>query len=209
MGELVFHIVIIAVGAVSAVRGFNRGILRQIPSVLGLAFGIVAARLLSPDAEALLRGWLPGLGDSVTQCFVYPVLADTLLLGLGYGLVWSITHPLVRILQTLSPGIGGNIVGSAFALFCGLTWTSALLNVILALTMSGTLLKYSSQDDGNVVELVMLISPALTGCEDCQELSHRLQLEKAKTISLNHADGGNVITMWDTRRHSPVSVKCV
>ena len=46
-------------------------------------------------------------------------------------------------------------------------------------------MKYASSDDGNVVEVVMMLAPGLLGCRSYEDLYHLLQLREAKKISCN------------------------
>lgn len=62
---------------------------------------------------------------------------------------------------------------------------SMAYNLILGFDSGSVLLKSMKSDDGNIVEEVMLLAPAVLGCEGPDELAHRIQLEEAKKISIN------------------------
>ena len=46
-------------------------------------------------------------------------------------------------------------------------------------------MKYCNDGDGNVVELVMSVAPALFGTESPDELEHYHRLQKAKQMGLD------------------------
>lgn len=195
MSEIIYHIIIIATGVFSIVKGFRSGLLYQIPNLIGLAFGAVTARILSPDAEPLVREHLHFFDDPVTSDFIYCMLTTCLLYIAGYLVFRSITLILRGMFVRLQGGIVNDILGSAFAFFNNLMLLSVVFNLLLCFNMHSTLLKYSCQDDGNVVEVVMLLAPALTGALSCQDLGHYIQLHEAKKISVNNLPPGNVINI--------------
>lgn len=195
MGDYIFHIIIIAAGVVSLVRGFSRGLTLQVPDLLGIAFGIVLARVAGESLEPTFAEHLPMPDNPVVEPFILATTTRTACLVAGYLLTRTLTLPLRSILRELDRGILDNLFGALFALFNAMIWCSTGLNLLLCLNTHGTLMRHATQDDGNVVELVALLAPSLEGCSDCQDLGHILQLEDAKKISLNIPAPSDVINI--------------
>lgn len=195
MSEIIFHIIVITAGVFSIVKGFRSGLLRQTPDLLGMAFGAGAARIFCDDAEPKIREWITFFDNPVTEGFIYCMLTCCALYAAGFLVFRTLTLVLRKILSALDAGIADNIFGACFSLLNNMMWLSVVLNILLCLNTRSTLMKYASQDDGNVVELVMLLAPALTGAFSCHDLAHVIQLDEAKKISLNNLPPDNVITI--------------
>lgn len=76
-----------------------------------------------------------------------------------------------------------NLGGSLFAILRNMLFLSIALNLLVALDAHSVLLRSARSDDGNTVLETMLLSPALLGGENVEELAHKIQLEEAKKIS--------------------------
>lgn len=76
-----------------------------------------------------------------------------------------------------------NLGGAVYSLFKYMMFLSMAYNFIVVLNPGTVLLKSAKSDDGNAIEEVMLLSPALLGGQDVMDLSHLIQLEDAKKIS--------------------------
>lgn len=180
---MIYHLIVLVVAALSAIWGFRRGLARQTPSVIGVAFGIVCARLLAPGLEHVLYGAFPSVHGHVEQTFVYDTISTALVFTAIYFIFRTVTSFLGNVMHREDRTILDNIAGAVFGTFKYLLAVSLIFNMLVALNRDSVLLKYVKSDDGNAVEEVMLLSPAMLGGEDVVELSHRIQLEEAKKIS--------------------------
>lgn len=81
-----------------------------------------------------------------------------------------------------------NIGGALFSLFESFILLGIIFNCTAASRPDSALARSGSHDDGNVVELVMLLSPALLGGPDAEDYALTLQLRDAKKISCTTAD---------------------
>lgn len=183
MQDVIYHIIVFAVSALAAVWGFRRGLARQTPAVIGVAFGIVSARLLAPGLLDVLHGAFPMVHGHVEERYAYDTLSTGIVFGLIYVLFSTITSFLGKVMASDDRTIVDNIAGAVFALFKYLLFLSIAYNLMVAVNPRSALLRSVRSDDGNAVEEVMLLSPALLGGQDVEELSHRIQLEEAKKIS--------------------------
>ena len=88
-------------------------------------------------------------------------------------------------MQLIHTGAVNSIIGAAF---CACKWTvilSVVFNLWLAFKPDCGLLKYCDAGDGNVVELVMQVAPALFGTESPDDLEHYRRLEQGKQLGLD------------------------
>ncbi|MDE7346331.1 MAG: CvpA family protein [Muribaculaceae bacterium] len=183
MGEAIYHILVIAVGLVGIFRGFHAGMMRQVSSLLGFVFGIVAARALGPDFTAWLLGWFPHVYHPVAKTFFVSIL--------GYGIIWGLcllvfsmlTGILNFILGMIPVGIVNSIVGAAFCLLKYLMFLSILFDLALCRPFDSPLMHCARHDDGNLVDGVIRLAPELLGTMSADEYVHRVQLWEARTIS--------------------------
>jgi len=180
---MIYHLIVLTVAAVAAFRGFRLGLGRQTPSLIGVAFGIVCARLLSGGMAEILYGAMPSARGCVEETFVYDTLANALVFVCIYAVFRTVTCFLSKVMHSKDSSILDNIGGALFGMFKYLLFLSIIFNVAVAINCKSELMKYMKSDDGNAVEEVMLLSPALLGGEDVEELAHKLQLEEAKKIS--------------------------
>lgn len=181
--SVIYHLIVLIVAAGSAIWGFRKGFTSQIPSLIGLAMGIVSARLLAPGLEGVLYGAFPSVHGKVEQIFVYNTISSALVFTAVYFIFKTLTFFLSRVFRSKDPSILNNIGGAIVGMFKYLLGVSIVFNLMVAMNRDSQLLRYVKSDDGNAVEEVMLLSPALLGGEDVMELSHKLQLEEAKKIS--------------------------
>lgn len=178
-----FTIIVFIVAVAAAVRGFKLGLARQTPALIGIAFGSICARLLGPAIVPALAEAIPGLAGQVEEQYVLDVLSGSIIFCAVYFVFRVITAFLGRVLSNPDRTILDNIGGALLTVFAWLLWLSIGFNVLLALRPHGELLAAMQSDDGNAVEEVMLLSPALFGGEDAEDLAHRIQLHEAKRIS--------------------------
>lgn len=180
---MIYQLIVLIVAAAALIIGFRKGLARQTPAVIGVAFGIISGRLLAPGLNDVLYGAFPSVHGKVEQTFVYDTIASTLVFT-GICLVFRVvTSFLGDVMKRDDRTILDNIAGAVYALFEYMLITSIVLNMGVALNRNSSLLRHVKSDDGNAIEEVMLLAPALLGGEDVVDLSHRIQLEEAKKIS--------------------------
>jgi uncharacterized membrane protein required for colicin V production len=180
---MLYHLIVLLAAAGGAVWGFRRGLARQTPSVIGMAFGIICTRILAPGLYGVLYGAFPSVHGEVCERFVYDTLSTTLVFCSVYMIFATVTGFLGKVLHRDDRTILDNLGGSLYGLFRCLLLVSIAYNFLLALNPGSILLKSARSDDGNAVGEVMLLAPSLLGGEDVEELFHRVQLEEAKKIS--------------------------
>lgn len=183
MGEAIYHILVIAVALVAIMRGFRRGLTRQVSGVLGFVFGIVAARSLAPDFMIWLEGWMPRFYHPVAKTFFFSTLS--------YGLIWCafmlafsmLTGILNIVLGYIPVGIMNSIGGAVFTLLKYLMFLSLLFDLALCRPFDSPLMHCARHDDGNLVDGVIRLAPALLGSMSAEEYVLKVQLWEARSIS--------------------------
>lgn len=186
MSVVLYHILVLGVAAFAVLRGFRMKFSRQLPAVIGTAFGIVCARIFTDPLADVLRGafnWIPY--GSAEESFTCGIVAASLVFLAVYAVFRTVTTFLLFVFKNTDSTILDNIGGSLFTLFEYMLLVSMAYNIILGFHSDSILLKSMKSDDGNIVEEVMLFAPAVLGCEGPDELAHRIQLEEAKKISIN------------------------
>lgn len=178
-----FHLIVVIVAAFSTIWGFRKGFGRQTPSVIGLAFGIISARLLASGLNDVLYGAFPSVHGHVEQRYLYDNLATGIVFFSIYIIFRTITGFLGKVFRSNETTILDNLSGALYALLKNMLFLSIILNIICGASPESELRRCARSDDGNVVQEVMLLGPALLGGEDIVDLSHRIQLEEAKKIS--------------------------
>ncbi len=185
MGEAIYHIMVIVVAVVAMARGFRRGLTRQVSGVLGFVFGVVAARTLGPDLGSWLMGWMPRFYHPVAKTFFFSTLS--------FGLVWSasvllfsmLTKILNLVLGLIPVGLMNSISGAVFTLLKYLMFLSLLFDLALCRPFESPLMHCARHDDGNLVDGVIRLAPAVLGSMSAEEYVLKVQLWEAKSISLN------------------------
>ncbi len=183
MGEAIYHILVIAVALVAMLRGFKRGLMRQVSGILGFVFGVVAARSLGPDFGDWLMGWFPKFYDPVAKTFFFSTLS--------FGLIWCasvflfsmLTKILNVVLGYLPVGIMNSIAGAVFTLLKYLMFLSLLFDLAICRPQLSPLMHCVRHDDGNLVDEVVRLAPAILGSMSADEYAHRVQLWEARDIS--------------------------
>lgn len=178
-----YHVIVLIAAAFSAIWGFRRGFMRELPSLIGLAFGIISARLLTPALNEILYGAFPAVHGKVEQVYVYDTVSSTIIFLLVYFIFVAITGFIGRMLQSSDRSILDNIGGSIVCIFKYLFFISIAFNLLLASKKESGLLGLVKSGDGNIASEIMLLSPVLMGTEDAEELAHKIQLEEARKIS--------------------------
>ena len=188
-----YAIIIILVALVAIARGFRAGIFQQTASLLGFAFGAVAARVLVPQYTPSFK-WAANLSQA-------PEFADfttNLVCGVTiYSVVFAFFYlfsPFFRsALAVLEVGIFNRILGAFFMLVKNLLWLSIFFNLLLCFSSASRLLYYERSNDGNLVAAVMQLTPAILGCYGAEDFAHFNQLKEAKSISCNFNTQPDVI----------------
>lgn len=193
MTDLIYLAVVIIVALGSIISGFRKGITRQTGSLLGLAFGSVAARVLVPEFISSFQ-WTSAFSPSpeFNDFSANLVCAITI-----YGIVFLIFYAMSPIFRSLmrvfGMGILNRLTGAFFALVRNLLWLSIFFNLMICFNPRSGLLKYERANDGNLMAAVMEITPVFLGCYGAEDFAHFNQLKEAKTISCNFNSIENVI----------------
>ena len=180
---MIYHLIAIIVLILGVTRGFRKRFFRQLPLFIGFCFGVVCARLFSDPVMDAIRDLIPSLNSKVECDYVCSSIARGLIFLFVYEIFSIVTGFLRLLFRSFSSGVLDSICGMVFTAVRYLLILSIVLNWLLCVRPRGTLLKYAKSDDGNIIEEVMLIAPAILGGESVEDLAHLLQLEDAKCIS--------------------------
>lgn len=178
-----YHIIVIIVAVWGILTGYRKGLLRQTGGVLGVAFGIVAARSLAPEFLPMVDHWLPPLITGFKRDFLLQTLTVGMIYLVSYSFVQACCIPINKLMIFLGGGIINKLAGAVFRTFKYLLMISILYNIIIDICPDTGLAKSSRLHDGNVVEGVIQIAPAVLGFPGGEEVAFRQQLEDAKKIS--------------------------
>ena len=187
-----YPLLIIAVILLAIWRGWKLGMVFQLASLLGLAFGCVAARLLAPEVEPWVAEHLEeyiGSEPTPLQDYALSCVSAALVFVAVYLAFKLIASLLKSAMSLLNVGAFNNILGAAFNAAKWIVILSVVLNVWLALFPDSRLGTYTNDGDGNVVELVMAVAPALMDTESPDELDHQKRLEQAREMEQDAAAG--------------------
>lgn len=188
-----YSIIIILVALYSLARGFRYGITRQLASLLGLAFGAVTARVLTPQFNSYFL-WSVNFSQAPEFAdFTVNLVSCVVIYSLVY-IMFSLLSPILRfIFKNFEVGILNRIVGAFFSLFKNLLWVSIVLNLLLCYSSNSGLLYYERSNDGNLVGAVMGLTSVALGCYSAEDFAIFHQLKEAKTISYNSSGNFNTI----------------
>lgn len=179
----IYVLIVFAVAGISVIGGFNRRMSKQVPSLIGTALGIIFARLLGPGFEEIIYGLFPSVHGSLEETFLYNVTSRIIIFASIYLVFKTLTFFVGKAFSSGEHSILDNIAGAIFCLFKYLLFLSMAFNFIAGNDTESELLHFVKSDDGNAIEEVMLLSPALMGGEDVEELAHKIQMEEARKIS--------------------------
>lgn len=183
MNSGIYHIVIIVVAVWAVFTGYKRGFFRQIGEVLAVVTGIVVVRICASECYEFADEAVPGFVSGFNRPFLVKTLTCTILYVVVYSIIALITMTLGKLINVVGGDILNSIGGAVFRLFQWLIFLSLAYNLIADMSPSGTLTRSSRLHDGNVVEGVIKIAPAVLGFPDAEEVGHYQQLEDAKKIS--------------------------
>ena len=183
MWNVVYHIIVIALAVWGILTGYRKGLMRQLGSLIAVAFGIVLTIVLAPDFYSSMDNFIPGFVDGFKREFIVKTLSCTIIYVLVTGLLELIAIPLGKLMKVVHTGLVNSIAGALFRTFQLLMLISLFYNLIIDFNPSGSLTRISRLHDGNVVEGVIKVAPAILGFPDGEEVAHYQQLEEAKKIS--------------------------
>lgn len=184
MSDIIFHIIVIVLAAYALLKGYRMKLTNQISTVLGFSFGIVSAHVFEPEIEPFVRSMLPVFEGRVTESFAYGFLSSALIYIVAMTLLSLFTGVLRSAMQVFSTSVLDSIFGALFTLALYLFNLSLFYNLLVCLDPGTSLVKLTADDDGNLVESVVLYAPSVMGTENAADLAHKIQLMEAKKISL-------------------------
>lgn len=192
---MVYQIILIVVLLAAIFRGWKRGLAKQLASLLGLAFGFVCARLFYEPAADLLDPLIPAADTFAPAPFGEPMRRYTsYMVGASavFILVYIVFKLMGRVLGTaleiLHTGAINSILGAAFCLAKWVLMMSIIFNLWLILRPNCQLREFCTYGDGNLVELVMEVAPAMLGTESPSDLEHYHQMEEAHKLDVPDED---------------------
>lgn len=167
----VIDTILILIFVLAAVIGFRKGFIRQVGSLAAIVVGVVAARVLGPDAICLIHG-----GETDWAVSPVPRFSVTML---SYISVFAVSYVAVRLLASLLSRITGatfigpvdSIAGAVVSIAKYFLLLSLLLNLYIAVFPSTQLISRLNVGGLRPVELVVdfapwifdTISPAMAG----------------------------------------------
>lgn len=180
---MIYHLIAIIFAILAITKGYRKGFRRQLPLIIGMCFGVVCARIFCMPVEEGLRELLPSIAKRPESDYVYSILSRGIIYIVIYEIFSFCTGFLRLLMRTFSSGVLDSIIGAVFTLTRYMLMLSIGYNFLLCWQTDSQLLRYAKSDDGNIIEGVMLVAPALLGGESVDDLAHTLQLEAAKCIS--------------------------
>ena len=180
---MIYHVIAILITTLGVVKGYRKGFFRQIPMLIGFCFGVVCAHIFSTPVEEGLRELAPSILTRPECNYVYSILSRGMIFIIVYELFSFCTCFLKLLFRSFHSGVLDSISGSFFTVVRYLLMLSIIYNFLLCWRTDSDLLRFAKADDGNIVEAVMLVAPAILGGESVEDLAHTLQLEAAKCIS--------------------------
>ncbi|MDE6679964.1 MAG: CvpA family protein [Muribaculaceae bacterium] len=197
VGDVGYHILALLAGIQALVRGFRRGLTRQVCALLGLAFGVVCAHLFADEGQRLARLLFPGIESHYCSGFIYSLISAAGIYTCVFLCFRWLTRVLGRALEVIHTGIFNALLGSGFNFTKTLLMLSMAYNSVVCVNPSSKLMKYASASDGNVVEAVMRLAPALLGSMSLEDLEHLIKLHEARDISQNITPAPGVLNIGD------------
>ena len=116
-----FDLVVLASGTLLAIRGWRRGLLRQLATLLPFAVGLLIVVRLTPGWASVVEDWL-GIPYAASLFLV----GLALYAGVGIG-GWAALHALARVARFPGLNTADRVAGAVF----GVVW---LIMAIMALT---------------------------------------------------------------------------
>jgi uncharacterized membrane protein required for colicin V production len=183
MGSAGYILILCGCALWGLISGWRKGLAGQTGSLLGLAFGIVGARLILPDFAPVVGSWFSHISDLPDPAYLVGAVGALIIVGGFYLLFLLVGLVINKILKMIAIKGIDSIFGSIFGLVKWLMLLSLCYNAILSLDQKGTLFDLCDAGDGNPVEVTMMIAPAVVGYDSPADLIHLNQLKEAKSIS--------------------------
>lgn len=180
---MIYPLIAIIVMIMGLAKGFRRGFFRQLHFFIGFCFGVVCAHLFGDPVDEFIRDLIPSLSTKTECSYVCDSIGRGLIFLFAYEIFSIVTSFLKILFKGKQSGILGSMIGMVFCALRYMLILSILFNWLLCLHPKGELLKYAKSDDGNIIEGVMLVAPAILGGDSVEDLALSLQLEDAKKIS--------------------------
>lgn len=186
---MIYSLFIILILLFALYIGWQKGMVNQIASLLGLAFGFVAARLLYEPMSTLIDPIFPEPEQFAQEPFGTLLRRYTLYMTSAI-VVFVVVYLLFKLfgsvitsaLQYIHTGAINSILGSGFSFIKWTLLTSILLNVWIIFKPESELAAHCNDGDGNIVELIVSVAPALFGTEGPADLEHYHRLQQAKQM---------------------------
>lgn len=179
----IYNLIIIGVALWAILTGYRRGFLRQIGNLVAVVVGIIVVRIFSAEFSPQVDGFVPGFISGFNRPFLVMTLTCMLLFFLVYSILALACISLGKMMRVVPGNIINSIGGALFKLFQWLLFISLAYNLLADLSPAGDLTRSSRLHDGNIIEGVIKLSPALMGFPDAEEVGYHQQLEDAKKIS--------------------------
>lgn len=183
MWNALYHIIVIGLAVWGILTGYRKGLMRQLGSVIAVAFGIVLTIVLAPDFTPIIDGMIPDFVSGFNREFIVQTLSCTIIYVFTSGLLELVLMPLGKLMKVMPGGILDSIGGAIFRPFRYLLLISLFYNLIIDFNPSGPLTRVSRLHDGNVVEGVIKMAPGIMRFPGGEEVAHYQQLEDARKIS--------------------------
>lgn len=183
MSEIAYPLAVILIGAAGLLKGYRSGLAMQINAVLGIAFGIVCARLFGPELRDMVQAHSPLPLRGMNAPFIADCAAYGGIFILVYELVGLLTGVLKNAMMLFRTGMLDSLAGALFCSFRYLMLVSICYNFAADINPRGRLVAYAGCHDGNVVEEVMHLAPAILDFRGIDDLCHAVRLEDARKIS--------------------------
>lgn len=203
VGDVGYHVLALLAGSQALIRGFRRGLTRQVCALLGLAFGVVCAHIFADEGQRLARMLFPDIESHYCSGFIYSLISAAGIYTCVFLCFRWLTRVLGRALEVIHTGIFNALLGSGFNLTKTLLMLSMAYNSVVCVDPSSKLMKYASASDGNVVEAVMRLAPALLGSMSLEDLEHLIKLHEARDISQNINMVPGVLNNMETDSSKP------
>lgn len=194
MINALYFVAVLIVAIFAIISGFRKGITNQLSSLLGFSFGVVSARIFTPEFAQYFE-----FCASISQAQEFADITVNLICAVIiyvviYGFFSIFSGILRQAVAVFDVGILNRILGSCFSLVKNLLWLSIILNLALCMSEKSDLLRYEKANDGNLVAAVMAMTTTFLGCYGAEDFAHFYQLKEAKSISCNFNREINVIS---------------
>lgn len=183
MIDALLHLAVLVTAVWGLFRGYRKGFTGQVASVLGLAFGAVASHAFGEEVTLWLREVWSAPASAPASEFIYSLVGFLLVFGATFAAFGLLGKILASVMDFFKVDVLNGVAGAFFCAFKYLFILSVVYNLAGGIFPHSRLMRYAQADDGNLVEVVMLLAPGVMGSLDCEDLHHMIQLRDAKTIS--------------------------